>query len=145
MDYSLCTALKASNIGNLTNIILLYDVNCQYHVHFKRRIANAPTLEVPDDKVFYWGIGEFHVTAHIPQCYVRHSPQFIPGAGHIDGEILETLWSTLNECFPGTQSSTLANRSETIDVQVQESNSQKALNIGKQSIESRIILNVTKA
>jgi KDZ transposase-like protein len=131
MDYSLCSAVSASNTQEISKMIILYDINCQYHVNFYRRVNKNPGVEFPAEKTVYWGIGEFHVTAHIPECFPRHSPQFIPGAGHVDGEILESLWSTLKDVFPSTHTATITARSELLDDHIQDSNWKKLVNISK--------------
>ncbi|KIL56276.1 hypothetical protein M378DRAFT_40062, partial [Amanita muscaria Koide BX008] len=41
-------------------------------------------------------IGLFHVHAHKDECFFRYATSFIPGAGVVAGEILESLWSSLN-------------------------------------------------
>ncbi|KAI6094401.1 hypothetical protein EDD16DRAFT_1447608, partial [Pisolithus croceorrhizus] len=38
-------------------------------------------------------VGKFHLAAHKLSCFPRYSLNFIKGAGHLDGEILETLWA----------------------------------------------------
>ena len=51
-------------------------------------------------------------------------------AGVVDGEILETLWSVLNEVSPSAQMATLASRTEMLDDHMLDSNWKKLLNIG---------------
>lgn len=91
----------------------------------------SSSMEYPFDKDTFWGIGEFHVGGHVERCFARHSPQFIPGAGMVDGEILETLWSVLNEVSPSTQTATLASRTEMLDDHMLDSNWKKLLGIGR--------------
>lgn len=130
MDYSLCHAILNSNMGDLPNLIVLYDISCQFHINFARRVARSPFMDYPFDKNTFWGIGEFHVGGHIERCFPRHSPQFIPGAGMVDGEILETLWSVLNEVSPSTHTATLASRTETLDDHMMDSNWKKLTGMG---------------
>ncbi|KAF8235160.1 hypothetical protein L208DRAFT_1008849, partial [Tricholoma matsutake] len=53
-------------------------------------------LTLPDDMDMYQGIGLFHVRGHKWECFAQFLPTLIPGAGHVDGKILESLWSVLN-------------------------------------------------
>ncbi|KAI6002611.1 hypothetical protein F5J12DRAFT_682482, partial [Pisolithus orientalis] len=41
-------------------------------------------------------VGKFHLAAHKHSCFLRYSLNFVKGAGHLDGEILETLSAPFN-------------------------------------------------
>ena len=55
---------------------------------------------------------------------------FILGSGIVAGEILESLWSTLNTITPSTRTATLAHRAEVIDDHATDPNHKKALAMG---------------
>ncbi|KAG2111729.1 uncharacterized protein F5147DRAFT_651355 [Suillus discolor] len=61
----------------------------------------------------------------------RFSLNFITGAGHIDGEILETLWVPFNKISPTARSMTLSHRQEVLDDHMRDSNWKKLVKIGK--------------
>jgi hypothetical protein len=86
---------------------------------------------LPDDFEIDRAIGMFHVHGHKNQCFYRYSPHFIPKIGIVAGEILESLWSTLNAISPATRTATLAHRAEIIDDHTSDSNHKKALGIGE--------------
>ena len=95
MDYAIVQAI--GYVAIVTYILLLYDIVCQFWVNFLSRIAQCPQLSIlPPGLSIISGIGLFHVHGHKKECYPRYAPSFIRGAGMIDGEILETLWSPLN-------------------------------------------------
>jgi hypothetical protein len=75
-------------------------------------------------------IGLFHVHGHVNQCYARFAPNFILGTGQVDGEILETLWLVLNISGPVTRRQTAANRQETLNDHMNDSNWKKIVGIG---------------
>jgi hypothetical protein len=75
------------------------------------------------------GIGLFHVHAHKDKCFFRYAPSFIPGAGVVAGEILESLWSSLNAISPTARTATLAHRAEMLDDHACDSNHKKSLGI----------------
>ena len=75
------------------------------------------------------GIGLFHVHAHKDECFFRYAPSFIPGAGVVAGEILESLWSSLNAVSPTARTATLAHRAEMLDDHACDSNHKKTLGI----------------
>ncbi|KAF9521497.1 hypothetical protein CPB83DRAFT_778633, partial [Crepidotus variabilis] len=55
----------------------------------------------------------------------------IPGAGWIDGEILETLWAILNQTSRSIRTATLGHRAEILDDHMNDSNWKKMVAIGK--------------
>ena len=143
MDYSFCHGIANSNIGDINHLILYYDVVCQYYVNLRQRINMARNdLPFPDQKTIYYGIGAFHISGHIPRCFPRHSPHFIPGAGVIDGEILETLWSVLNEVSPSAQTASLPARTELLDDHMMDSNWKKLINIGTSFLRDGCLLSL---
>lgn len=80
---------------------------------------------------FEKAIGMFHVHGHKDTCFFRFASNFMKGAGMVDGEILETLWSTLNSISPSMRTATLAHRSEVLDDHMNDSNWKKTVSIGE--------------
>ncbi|KAG2007445.1 hypothetical protein CC2G_015139 [Coprinopsis cinerea AmutBmut pab1-1] len=113
----------------MKRLILLYDINCQYSRNLKKRFDAGPYLSLPSDLVLTFGIGQFHVHGHQEKCYARYSPMFIKGIGYTSGEILEALWSVLNEASRPTQTMSLAHRTEVLDAFIADSNWKKMLNL----------------
>lgn len=130
MDYSVCNAVSNSTVGNIPTMAQFYDVECQHSINFPKRVDAAPYLEYPFEKKIYYGVGAFHISGHVPECFPRYSPQFIPRVGIVDGEVLESLWSTLNEISPSAQTASLAARTELLDDHMLDSNWKKILNQG---------------
>jgi hypothetical protein len=108
-------------------IIHLYNINYQYHIYFADRVDDSPYLSMPSHHEIYHGIGLMHIGGHIPTCFARFSPTFIPDAGRVDGEILESLWSVLNEVSSSTQNASHAARWEILDEHMNDSNWKKIL------------------
>lgn len=93
---------------------------------------NADFLaEIPADVRIQRGIGLFHVHGHQNSCFSRYSPTFIPGAGNVEGEIIETLWALLNEIAGSTRSSGRFTRQDMIDAHMDYSNWRKLTGMGK--------------
>jgi len=130
MDYSVCNAVSNSNVGDILTMAQFYDVECQHSINFPRHIEPVQYLEYPFEKTIYYGVGAFHISRHVPECFLRYSPQFIPGVGIVDGEVLESLWSTLNEVSPSVQTASLAARTELLDDHMLDSNWKKIINQG---------------
>jgi hypothetical protein len=131
MDYSLSQALRHSGLLSTQQLIVMYDIMCQYYKKMQQRFQASPWLSLPDDMTMHKGVGSWHVGAHIPTCFPRFSPTYIPGAGQLAGEILESLWSVLNRISPSTQTATLCARSEMLDDHMNDSNLKKMMGIGQ--------------
>jgi hypothetical protein len=131
MDYSFCQALKHANMKGIKSCIGIYDVNCQYYKRFWGRISGSPYLSVPEYLEILWGIGLFHVHGHLEACLSRFAPTYIKGAGQVDGEIVETLWSVLNESSRSTRGATLAHRAELLNSHMNDSNWKKLVQMGE--------------
>ncbi|KAG2017263.1 hypothetical protein CC2G_006788 [Coprinopsis cinerea AmutBmut pab1-1] len=129
MDYGLSNSIKTTSADKMKRLILLYDINCQYCRNLKKRFEAGPYLTLPSDLVVTFGIGQFHVHGHQEKCYARYSPMFIKGIGYTSGEILEALWSVLNEASRPTQTMSLAHRTEVLDAFIADSNWKKMLNL----------------
>ena len=129
IDYALCEALKTMAVGDGDKVMIIYDVMCQYHIHLWERINQNPFLSLPEKVQLLMAIGLFHVHGHQDSCLFRFATSFIPGAGMVDGEILESLWAQLNDISRSTRTSTLAHRTEVLDDHMNYSNWNKMVNI----------------
>jgi hypothetical protein len=127
MDFALLRVLHILGIDPEQGVMFMYDIVCQYIIHLRERIGYAlpPGLQI--DRA----IGMFHVHAHKEQCFFRYAPSLIPGAGVASGEIMESLWSTLNGISPSTRTATLAHRSEVLDDHTCDSNFKKMVGMTK--------------
>jgi hypothetical protein len=99
------------------------NIACQYIVHLQEHIGQHLPFGLDIDAA----IGLFHVHAHKDQCFFQYATSFIQGAGIIAGEILESLWSTLNSISPTAWTATLAHRAEMLDDHATDSNHKKSL------------------
>ncbi|KAI6097048.1 hypothetical protein F5141DRAFT_1220291 [Pisolithus sp. B1] len=94
-DYSICNALGYGS-ERITKALVIYDVGCQWSVNFRSRVKNSPSLLLP------------------PALEIVLL-NFVKGAGHLDGDILETLWAPFNKISPTARSMTQAHRQEVYD------------------------------
>jgi hypothetical protein len=130
MDWSLCEALATTNLGLIKYVLHIYDINCEYWKHLEERVDRNNMLTLPEGLQMLHGIGLFHVHGHKDECLYRWATNYIPGAGVIDGEVLETLWSVLNKVSPATRTASLAHRTEILDDHMNDNNWKKMLHIG---------------
>ncbi|KAI6010723.1 hypothetical protein F5J12DRAFT_781725 [Pisolithus orientalis] len=80
-------------------------------------------------------IGLWHVHGHQTECFARYAPNFILGAGQVDSEIMETLWSSLNIISPSAQGMATAHCQELLDFQMNDTSALKwKFKVAKQSL-----------
>lgn len=120
-------------MAGIKRIILYYDIMCQFWTNLKKRFKNNPHIDLPPKLEILRAIGLFHVHGHKDECFARFAPTFIPGAGQVDGEILETLWAVLNGIATSTRRQSIAYRTETMDDHMNDSNYKKLIGMSKSS------------
>ncbi|GBE82431.1 hypothetical protein SCP_0408150 [Sparassis crispa] len=104
MDYSLSNALLT--LTGITLVLVMYDIMCQYGVHVRKRFCHSAYLRMPFELKVDQGISLFHVHGHQDCCFQRFSPNFIVGAGMVDGKVIEILWAPTNEVSGSTRGMT---------------------------------------
>ena len=130
MDYALSEATKTTNMTTIKTLALVYDVMCEYGVHLDERFLQHIGLSLPEGLEIIKAIGLFHVHGHMDVCLHRYATTYIPNLGVIDGEILETLWSVINQTARSTRGATTAHRTEVLDDHMGDSNWKKTINMG---------------
>ena len=130
IDYSICNALKYQSFG-LTEGLVIYDIGCQWIVNFWKRLQQSPHLSIPEVMQLLVAVGKFHLSAHIRECFVLYSLNFLYGSGQLDGEILETLWSPFNFISAPARTMSMASRHQLYDDYMRDSNWKKIVAIGQ--------------
>jgi Kyakuja-Dileera-Zisupton transposase len=129
IDYSICHALSYRTEG-MTEALVSYDIACQWNKNFSKRVDESPFLNLPESLSIIPGVGKMHLGAHIPKCFAFYSLNFISGAGQQDGEIIETLWSSLNKVSGSIRAMSKAHRHEVLDDHMRDSNWKKLIGMG---------------
>lgn len=75
-------------------------------------------------------MGVWHIYGHVLECFSRFSPLYAYRCGIVDGEIVETLWSILNNILGSCRGMSLAHREETINFKISDMNSKKIVKSG---------------
>ena len=117
--------------------LVMYDIMCQYGVHFQERVERSPELSLSSSLELRTGIGLFHIHGHQDSCLPRYSPSYIPGAKQVDGEIIETLWAPLNNVSRSIRGMSLVHRQEVLDAHMNHSNWKKLVRIGMCCLSSQ--------
>ncbi|KAI0257980.1 hypothetical protein BC834DRAFT_837287, partial [Gloeopeniophorella convolvens] len=126
MDYSLCQALNY-NMDGIPIAVILYDIMCQYCVNLLKRIDENALLSIPEALKLRYVIGLFHIHGHQDTCLARFSPSYTHATRQVDGEIIETLWSILNNISRSTRGMSLVHRAEVLDAHMNYSNWKKLI------------------
>ncbi|KAI6141233.1 hypothetical protein BKA82DRAFT_4362346 [Pisolithus tinctorius] len=121
MDYALVHAMH-HGLDPRRPVITFYDINCQYSKNLACRLEENRYLSLPSGLQIQPSIGLWHVHGHQTECFARYAPNFIPGASWVDGEIMETLWSSLNIISPSAWGMVTAHCQELLDFQMNDSN-----------------------
>ena len=76
-------------------------------------------------------VGKWHLAAHIRECFPKFTLNFVEGAGQVEGEILETLWSRMDEIAGLAQAMSIAHHQETVDEHMNDNNWRKIIRISR--------------
>ena len=123
IDFAFLQALKITRVDPEQGVMLIYDIVCQYIIYLRERIG----AHLPAGLTIDQAIGLLHVHSHKDECFFRYTPSFIPGSGIVAGEILESLWASLNSISPTVRTATLPHRAEMLDDHATDSNHKKML------------------
>ena len=121
---------------------ILYDIWCRYGLHLLERFRRSH-FNWPDFVEVIGGVGVWHIYGHITECTGRWSTLYARHCGIVDGEILETLWSVLNQMLESCRGMSLANREEVISMFESDSNFRKIIGMGKHDVWLSIRVGLT--
>jgi hypothetical protein len=125
IDFTFLQALKTTRVDPQQGVMLIYDIICQYIIHILECIGAHLLAGLTIDRA----IGPFHVHGHKDECFFRYAPTLIPGSGIVAGEILRSLWLSLNSISPTVRTATLPHWAEMLDDHATDSNHKKMLSI----------------
>ena len=97
----------------------------------RERVLQLEFLELGDSMDITGAVEKWHLAGHIPECFPKFSLNIVEGAGQVEGEILETLWSRMDEVAGLAQSMSIAHHQETVDENMNDNNWQKIIRIGR--------------
>ena len=119
------------NSTGLPECLIIYDVNCQYLVLFDDRIQDLSFyLQLDPQMKIFGAVGKFHLANHVNGYFSKWSLNLMKGAGHIEGEIMETLWSGMNKVSGAARLMSKAHRQKILDDYMRDANWKKTVGIG---------------
>jgi len=134
-DYSFCQAAGFGTEKGKPSlpVHLIYDAACSWIINFFQRVAENNTLSFDEKTSLVVAVGKWHLAAHVDSCFCQFSLNFIKGAGHIDGEVMETVWSQLNGSAITARSMTAGHRRTALNKQIGDINFKKMISMGRNS------------
>lgn len=135
MDYCVLSSLQHDTPRD---IIISYDIACQWGVNFWERVGiyggDLVPVQTPDNITFL--VPKFHLAAHIEKCQRTHSFNKTPGVGRTDGEAPERTWASSNLVASSTKEMGPGSRRDTLDDHFNDHNWRKVITFG----ESQLLL-----
>ncbi|KAG1829434.1 hypothetical protein EV424DRAFT_1316726 [Suillus variegatus] len=130
IDSFICNAIKYI-AKKINDSLIIYDVGCQWSLHFAEYVNNCYGLTLPDDTEIVAIVGKFYLSAHKLACFPRHSLNFIVEAKQVDRKILETLWAPFNKISSKAYFMSLANHQKILNDYMHNSNRKKLIQISE--------------
>lgn len=115
-----------------TDLVLSYDIACQWSVNLFERIAIYPEHlrppHQPDNITFL--VPKFHLPAHREKCRNTYSFNYTPKVAYTDGEAPERGWSAVNALASSTKEMGPGSRRDTLDDHFGDYNWRKVTTLG---------------
>ncbi|KAG6914147.1 hypothetical protein DXG01_002188 [Tephrocybe rancida] len=125
IDYLLRELFRHGNMDEVQQLPFMYDIVCQNIIHLAEHLGP----DLPQNITIDQAIGLMHVHRHKDDCYQRFASTCIPSTAITAGEILETLWASLNKVSSQARTATLAHRAEILDDHMSNNNWKKIINM----------------
>ncbi len=126
MDYCVLSSLQHDTPRD---IVISYDIACQWGVNFWERVGiysgDLVPVQTPDNITFL--VPKFHLAAHIEKCQRTHSFNKTPGVGRTDGEAPERTWASSNLVASITKEMGPGSRRDTLDDHFNDHNWRKVI------------------
>lgn len=133
-DFAISNIL--SEIGKNQEVVLSYDIACQYSRNFKARFAKLPEFLCAATHLglLLFLVPKFHLPAHQQDCRYLFSFTYAAYVGRTDGEAIERFWSTHNHLSGSTMRMTPLSRLDTLNFHFNDWNWRKSCKMGKSTL-----------
>lgn len=129
MDYIFTSSVQGTKVQQL---IISYDVCCQWFVNFWNRMPELPPqlqLDLPQSAVIP-KVPKFHLQTHEDKCHGPYAFNYTLGGARTDGEGVERNWKALNGQAPSTSEMGAGARWDTLDDCCAHMNWRKVVGMG---------------
>lgn len=113
----------------LKEVVLSYDIACQYSRRFEQRFAASPDLEMPHCSLIF-AVPKFHLPAHKDSCRYFYSFNYLKHVGRTDGEAIERFWSRHNFLSGSTRKMSPETRLDVLNAHFSDWNWRKLCGMG---------------
>jgi hypothetical protein len=96
IDYALASTLKNEVKAGITDIVVTYDIGCQWTKYLSQRLSeyvSIPPLDINSLNSFRVAVPKFHIIGHGMSCQAKFNLDYMDGVGMTHGESVETIWS----------------------------------------------------
>lgn len=126
MDYMFLSSL---NQNAPKQVVVSYDIACQWSVNLRDRVSIYPSIFSLDDNDFTYLIPKWHINAHRTACQTTFSFYYTPYVGRTDGEAPERGWAAINGIASSTKEMGPGSRRDTLDDYFGDYNWRKVITI----------------
>ena len=133
------SSLAPSLDARISQILVLYDIVCQWHKNFQSWLMNYnafPPLQLSTLKYWRVAVPKFHLPGHGTNCQLSYNLAYIKWAGQMDGKCIEVGWVQTSPMATWTQESGLNTCRGILDDHWNAGNWQKLLGLHEFSIFS---------
>ena len=94
-DYAIASTLTNDIKAGITDVVITYDIGCQWGKNFSERLpkySSAPSVDVKSAN-FRFAVPKFHIITHGASCQATFNLAYMDGVGMTHGEGVETIWA----------------------------------------------------
>ena len=96
VDYAVASTLGDEIKAGITDVVVTYDIACQWGKNLSKRLSNystVPSLNIKSLNSFRVAVPKFHIIGHRASCQASFNLAYMDGVGMTHGEGVETIWS----------------------------------------------------
>ena len=98
VDYTVASALENSIKVGISDVVVTYDIACQWGKNFQRCLStypSIPSLDLTTLNSFRVAVPKFHLIGHRESCQTAFNLALMDNVGMTHSESVETIWSHL--------------------------------------------------
>ena len=96
VDYAVASTLADDIDAGIKDVVVTYDIGCQWGKHALRRLSDSPSMpsiDIGSLNSFRVAVPKFHIIGHGASCQATYNLAYMDGVGMTHGESVETIWS----------------------------------------------------
>ena len=96
VDYAVASTLADDIDAGIKDVVVTYDIGCQWGKHALRRLSDSPSMpsiDIGSLNSFRVAVPKFHIIGHGVSCQATYNLAYMDGVGMTHGESVETIWS----------------------------------------------------